>query len=152
MKPRFVSVGVWLAVVLLLSACRADAQSVDRISLDFPYGETRLLVRRGGEARLFYAALPEALMVEDGVFDFDMLFDQLQTRIHDVVPAEERTIGKPFGMVTVWFRDGGYKDYLLYDGDFAESLFVEACRNLMPGREISETLYKMVCEERQGTP
>jgi hypothetical protein len=66
-------------VALAVSGCQPETETAESISLDFPNGETRLLVRRRGEARLFYAALPESLMLKSGVLDFDVLVGQLKT-------------------------------------------------------------------------
>jgi hypothetical protein len=147
MGSRFGIVFLGITAVLALSACRAAPRSVESISLDFPYGETRLLVRRGGEARLFYAALPESLTLRTGVFDIDALMDQLQPRLHDVVSGEQLA-GRSFGMLTLTYRDRDAGDYFLYDGEFADGLFVTACRNVADDAEKQSTLYEKVCEDR----
>jgi hypothetical protein len=35
-------------------------------------------------------------------------------------------------MVQIRFQDGSEKDYLIYDGDFAEKLFERARANIVP--------------------
>ncbi|MGB7538053.1 MAG: hypothetical protein WBM17_05910 [Anaerolineales bacterium] len=107
-----------------------------------------MTVFRGGEAHLAYGALPEWLTVKPGVFDLDELAGELQSRLRDAVPAEERPAGQPFGMVSYRYRDGGSRDYFHYDGEFAEGLFVTACKNVLEGSENTALLLKMVCRDR----
>lgn len=75
------------------------------ISLDFPHGAARLLVRRDGETHLFYGTLPASRIIAGDTFDIDELYDDLQNRIHKMVPAEKRPLGQPSGMVTIGFID-----------------------------------------------
>jgi hypothetical protein len=117
--------------ILLLVGCNTVSGSVTSVSLDFPHGETRLLVQRDGDTRLYYGELPAYKAVKNGTFDIDELFNQLQTRIHKVVPAEERPTGQPYGMVTFGFSDGSTRDHLIYDEPFAEDLFATAQANLV---------------------
>jgi hypothetical protein len=132
---------------LAVSGCQPKIETAESISLDFPYGETRLLVRRGGEARLFYAALPESLMLESDVFDFDELMGQLKPRLHDVVTGD-LVAGRPFGIVTVNYRNRSSGDYFLYDGEFAEALFLTACLNLSSDAHKQHLLYEVICKDR----
>ncbi len=148
MKTRLVLFAACSFLVLAFSACQVKSETVDSISLDFPHGEARLLVWRGGEARLFYAELPNSLVIKSGVFDIDELYGQLQNRIHDKEPAEDRSAGQPFGMVTFSYRDGSSKDYFTYDGEFAEGIFMTACSNVLESDGMSSLLYGMVCEDR----
>ncbi len=109
--------------------------SVTSVSIDFPHGETRLLVQRGGEARLFYGALPQHRIVKKGTFDVDDVYRQLRSRLHDNVPREEWPDPKATaGMVTISFADKTKKDYLIFDGDFAQLLFEEAESNVIGSR------------------
>jgi len=117
--------------ILLLVGCNTVSSAVTSVSLDFPHGETRLLVQRDGDTRLYYGELPAYKVVKNSTFDIDELFNQLQTRIHKVVPAEERPTGQPYGMVTFGFYDGSARDYLIYDKSFAEDLFTTAQANLI---------------------
>ena len=139
-----------MAAVFALSGCRAESKPVESISLDFPNGETRLLVERDGAARLFYGELPQSLTVLSGVFDINDLSEKLQSRLRDVVFSEARPAGQPFGMVNFHFSDGSSKDYYIYDGAFAEELFVSACRNVSTGEGNSSQLFEMVCGKRIG--
>ena len=77
----------------------------------------------------FDGVLPTYQTVKDGTFDIDELFQQLQTRLHEVLPAENRPLGQPYGIVTLDFSDGSEQDYLIYDQAFAEELFKVACEN-----------------------
>jgi len=114
---------VLLLFLLVAAGCRKSDPSVDWITLDFPYGETRLHVERDGDARLFYGALPQSQGIDDDTFDIDTLYEELQTRIHEVVPAENRPLNQPFGSVAFGYTDGSSEEYLIYDGDYAEGLF-----------------------------
>ncbi|MBN2085140.1 MAG: hypothetical protein JW748_07920 [Anaerolineales bacterium] len=129
-------------------SCQPKTGKIESISLDFPHGETRLTVRRDGRARLSYGALPEWLTVESGVFDAGQLAEELRPLLKDMVASEERPIGQPFGMVSCQYRDGGSGEYYLFHGEFAEGLFVTACRNLVAEEEESSVLYEMVCAQR----
>lgn len=129
-KPRLILKLLALSFLSLVG-CGAPANAVTSIVMDFPHGETRLLIRRDGETRLFYAALPESQIVKPGLFDIDEIADQLQSRLFEVVPAEERPLGQPYGMVTLEFTDGSRQDYFIYDGAFAETLFQTARANII---------------------
>jgi|WetSurMetagenome_2_1015567.scaffolds.fasta_scaffold538325_1 hypothetical protein len=146
-RLRFGILCLGIAAVLILSACRPVSGEAESVSLDFPYGEARLLVHRGDTARLFYAELPESLLVKDGIFDFDALIDQLQPRLYEVVTGD-RVAGRPFGTATLAYADGSTRDYFFYDSDYAETLFVTACRNLAAGEERKASVFEMVCEAR----
>ena len=146
LKPRFGIVVLGLTAVVALAACQTETERVESVSLDFPYGESRLVLRREGNARLFFAALPESLIVREGTFDIDRLMTDLRPRLQEVVTGD-RVAGRPFGTVSLTFEDGSPRDYFLYDGEFAEGLFVTACRNVASGGEVSP-LYAMVCQDR----
>jgi hypothetical protein len=136
-----------LVIALAVSGCQPKTETAESISLDYPYGETRLLVRRGGETRLFYAALPESLLLKSDVFDFDTLMGQLKPRLHDVVTGD-LVAGRPFGIVTVNYRNRSSGDYFLYDGEFAEALFLTACLNLSSDTQKQSLLYEMICKDK----
>lgn len=123
---------VILAFILLsLFGCYTDTNPVTSIVMDFPHGETRLLIRRDGEALLFYGALPESQIVKPGLFEIDEIADELQPRLSKVVPAEERPLDQPYGMVTLQFTNGSQQDYFIYDGAFADELFQTARENIV---------------------
>jgi hypothetical protein len=130
MKSRFTLIRI-IVGALMLSGCNTDVRSVTWMTLDFPHGALRLVIQRDSDIRLFYGALPAYQAVKNGTFDIDEVFHQLQTRLHDVVPAENRPIGQPYGMATLEFSDGSKQDYLIYDGVFAEELFKVACANIV---------------------
>ena len=117
--------------LLCLAGCSPPSNPVTTIVLDFPHGETRLLIRQDGETRLYYGALPQSQIVKPGLFDIDEIADQLQPRLSKVVPAEERPLGQPYGMVTLQLTDGSQQDYFIYDGAFAEALFQKARENII---------------------
>jgi len=133
---------------LVLASGAATAGEVSSISLDFPYGELRLLVQRDGEAHLFYGALPSSPVLAAGTLDIDTLFAQVQPKLHPVVPTEEQ----PFGMVTISFTGGGSRDYLIYDGDFAATLLGAACRNRIATGDAAEAVLARACANLQERP
>lgn len=135
----------------MLSGCNTDVRSVTRIILDFPHGALRLHVQRDGDIRLFYGALPTYRAVKNGTFDIDDLFQQLQTRLHDVVPAEDRPIGQPYGMATLEFSDGSKRDYLIYDEAFTEELFKAACANMVDDEDLGGEIFTAECANLGGT-
>lgn len=122
-----------MTVFLLQMRCNEKTSSIERISIDFPHGETRLLVRRNGEALLFYGALAQHQKIKNSTFDVDELYKQLQTRLHDNVPREEWPNPKSkAGMVTINFNNKAKKDYLIFDEEeFAERLFNKAKKNIV---------------------
>jgi hypothetical protein len=151
MKLRLPTIVFLFLIMVSLPACQPDSGIVESVSLDFPYGEARLLIRRGGEARLAYAELPDSLLVQYSIFNFDALMDQLQPRLYEVVTGD-RVAGRPFGTATLDYQNGSTRDYFMYDSEFAEGLFLTACRNLFPGEEKKAPVFNMVCEERiRGT-
>ncbi|MBI3159520.1 MAG: hypothetical protein HYZ26_07985 [Chloroflexi bacterium] len=115
---------------LLFVGCRTQSSAVTAISLDFPHGETYLVVQREGVARLGYGALLGD-PVRGEAFNIDILFEQLQERIQPVEPAEDRPLGQLYGMVTFYFEDETTQSYLIYDREFAETLFEVARQNLI---------------------
>lgn len=126
----------FLALMFLFSVqigCNAETRSMESISIDFPHGETRLLVRRNGDAFLFYGAVPQSQKVKNGVFDIDELYKQLRTRLHNKVPREKwPNPDSRAGMVTVQFDSTAKKDYLIFDeAEFTERLFKKAKQNIV---------------------
>lgn len=113
--------------ILVFTGC---GRAVRYLSVDFPHGETRLGVREGGEARLYYGALPAHLTVTKGVFDPDDLYNRLRPLLHANVPAERRPDPTAeYGLVSIRFSSGKRATYLLYDRAFAEALFEKARSN-----------------------
>ena len=124
---------VLTTLFFLQMGCNGKTSSIQSISIDFPHGETRLVVRRNGEALLFYGALPQHQKVKNSTFDIDALYKQLQTRLHDNVPREKWPNPKSkAGMVTINFDNKAKKDYLIFDEEkFAERLFSKAKMNIV---------------------
>jgi hypothetical protein len=123
---------LWTMALALVNGCNARADEVTDISIDFPHGATRLLVKRDGSAYLFYGALPQHQEIKPNTFDIDDLFNDLQGKLNPVLPTENRPLGAAVGMVQIRFQDGSEKDYLIYDGAFAEGLFEIARANIRP--------------------
>lgn len=121
-----------IALLILGTGDVAGAESIESISLDFPHGETRLLVQRDGEAFLFYGALPAHQKIAKGTFDIDELYKELQSRWHENVPRESWPDPKSkAGMVTIRFQDKSQKDYLIFDEDLAKIIFEKAKENIV---------------------
>ncbi len=122
-----------MTLFFLQTGCNEKTSSIKSISIDFPHGETRLLVRRNGEAFLLYGALPQHQKVKNSTFDVDELYKQLQTRLHDNVPREKWPNPKSkAGMVTINFDNKVEKVYLIFDeAEFAERLFNKAKKNIV---------------------
>ncbi|MFW2373290.1 MAG: hypothetical protein ACN4GM_09220 [Gammaproteobacteria bacterium] len=137
-----------VSAVLVLAGCTTKA---NRISLDFPQGELRLLVQRIGDTLLFYGALPKPQAIPSGIFDIDELFTQLQTRLHEVVSTEKRPLGQPYAAVTIWLNDGGSRAYILYDGDYAGEIFKQACQHRVREVASSAAIFEKACAAIVGT-
>lgn len=127
---------------MVLAGCTTKAE---RISLSFPYGELRLLVQRDSDTLLFYGALPQSRTIPSDIFDIDELFTQLQTRLHEMAPAEKRLPGQPYGAVTIWLSDGRSRDYMLYDGDYAGEIFKLACQHRVRQEDPSAAILDQAC-------
>jgi hypothetical protein len=69
---------IFLAV-LSLAVLGADGKngSLERISIDFPYGETRLIVQKDGAAFLAYGAIHQMRPHKKGTFDIDDIYAQV---------------------------------------------------------------------------
>ena len=65
-KTRFAVPSLLPRLMLIIPSCRTKTGTIKSIGLDFPNGETRLTVRRGGEARPCHGARPEKLAVISG--------------------------------------------------------------------------------------
>jgi hypothetical protein len=137
---------VWILGLLIFAGCRGS-KAPTTISLDFPHGEARLLVRRGRDAQLYYGALPTSCSVPQEVFDIDELFSQLQPRLHEVVPSEERPFDGPYGMVTLGFGSGDPESYLIYDAAYAVDLLNRACDHRARQTDPAEALFEQVCAD-----
>jgi hypothetical protein len=144
MKWKFVRF-IWTVGALIINGCSTRARSVTSISLDFPHGGLRLLVQRDDEARLFYGALPASRSIPESTFDIDEIFDQLQPRLHKVVPAENRPLGQDYGIASIRFNDGSSKDYLIYDENYATDLFKKACQHSAAEENSSSSIFEREC-------
>jgi len=151
MKSQFILILITVSV-LMISGCNTGTNPVTSIILDFPHGGLRLLVQRDGDIRLYYGALPTSQAVKNGIFDIDELFQQLQLRLHEVVPAEARPLGQPYGMATLEFSDGSERDYLIYDQAFAKELFKAACANSLEVEDSARKLFTAQCNDLNTTP
>ena len=130
---RYLNIVFFFALSIVLMGCAEKGSSLERLSIDFPNGESRLLVQRDGQAFLFYGALPQRQIVKKGTFDIDSLYEQLRERLHDNVPRENWPNPKStFGMVQITFRGGKPKEYLIFDEEeFAAQLFDKVRKNIV---------------------
>jgi len=65
-KTRFTVPSLLPRLMLIIPSGRTKTGTINSIGLDFPDGETRLTVRRRGEARPCHGARPEKLAVTSG--------------------------------------------------------------------------------------
>lgn len=146
-------VTIWLLGLLLLSSCSQDRALPSTINLDFPHSELRLLVQRDDDALLFYGAHPMSREVPQGVFDIDVVLDQLQGRLREVVPSEDRPPGRSYGLVTIDFDNGASMDYLIYDGAYASVLFMKSCSNRVRQEDSATEIFERSCASvLEGVP
>jgi hypothetical protein len=120
-----------LVLLVPFAGCHKDLGQITHINIDFPHGETRLLVNNTGEARLYYGALPKALQVERGFFDIKKVYKDLKSRLEPVVTNDKMKPGVSYCMVTISFKDKKKVDYFITDREFAEELFQMARDNLI---------------------
>lgn len=127
-----VAVGVVLSLAGLATHA-GEATRVERITVDFPHGGSRLTVEAGGEATLAYGALPRTERVRPGVFDVRALHEELAPMLRPNVPREDwPRPGGQWGMVHVELGDGRSRAYLIRDaGQRVRTLFQRARANLI---------------------
>lgn len=122
-----------LAIAMLIAAggCSEKIGSIQSISIDYPHGETRLVVQKNGEALLYYGALPRHQKIKNGSFDVDALYKQLRPMLHSNVPREEWPDPKSVaGMVIIRHDNNIQSEHLVFDAEeFTERLFNEARNN-----------------------
>ena len=128
---KIIAMLLGVMVFVIANGCSKRAEMPTTISMDFPHGETRLLVKEDGTAFLFYAALPQHEVVRPNTFELDQLFNELQDKIDPNAPMEERPVHEAYGMVTFRFSDGREDVCLIYDGAFAEAYFEIARANIV---------------------
>ncbi len=132
MNKRINFIALMILLITGIVGCKEDRNPIESISIDYPHGETRLLVERSGEAFLYYGALPSFQKVRSGTFDTEILYKQLETRLHDNVPREEWSNPRATaGMVIIAYQDQSEEDYLIFDEQYAEQLFREARENIL---------------------
>ena len=126
---KFISV---IIIFILITGCLQKSSLIERISIAYPYGESRLLVQRNGDAFLFYGALPQHEKIRNGTFDIDELYRQLKGHLHDNVPREDWPDPESIaGMVTITFTDETMISYLIFDEKkFATIIFDKARKNI----------------------
>jgi hypothetical protein len=123
--------GLWIVGILALSGFQQpDTRQLTRVVLTFPTGELFLHVDRSGVG-LSYGALFPVPVLDNGRFDIDELFQQLQPRLEEVVPGDEIPVGREYGMTMLSFSDGTGEDYLFYDAALARELFDIACAGVV---------------------
>jgi len=132
MKKRICCFVLILSSILQIG-CNKNNSSIERIVIDYPHGETRLHIWRSGEALLFYGARPQHQEIRSNTFDFEELYKQLKTRLHDNIPREEwPNPQSTAGMVTITLSDKSETDYLIFDEEeLADRLFSKAKKNIV---------------------
>lgn len=122
-----------MALLLATAGCERQSGTIERIIMDFPHGESRLMVERNGTTYLYYGSRPQFEVVSPGTFPIDTLFDSLKTRIHENRPREDWPDPQSTaGMVTVVYESGEERDYLIFDEfEFARQLFGRARLNIV---------------------
>lgn len=133
--------------VVLLAACRTNANPVAVIVLSYPSGELSLRVGRDQASRLTYGELPEGLTIERGVFDLDELYGQLQGKLNEVVPSEKVPAGKTIGTVSFVFADGSQESYFIYDEAFSFQLLANACSHADFNETLNSDIYQTACSK-----
>jgi len=133
LMKRYFDAVISVLFVLIATGCAERSSSIERLSIDYPNGETRLLVQRDGQAFLLYGALPQRRPVKEGTFDIDDLYASLQQRLHNAVPREQWPNPRStFGTVHITLSDGKKKDCLIFDEEvFATQLFDKARKGLI---------------------
>jgi hypothetical protein len=123
----------FLAMLFIITGCNKNDNSIERIIMDYPHGESRLLVERDGETLLFYGAGSSIKKVKDGTINIDELYKQLQERLHENIPRENwPDPASTAGMVTIQYKDNTEQDYLIFDEEeFAEGLFSKVRENVV---------------------
>jgi len=120
------------ALLTVCIGCLESSDSIESLSMDFPHGETRLLVQRDGEAFLFYGALPSYQEIGRGTFDLDELYKQLKSHLRENVPRENWPDPKSkAGMVSISFKNKSKKDYLIFNEGLAKIIFDKAKGNIV---------------------
>lgn len=127
---------VLVALCFLLNGCSEGDRSIKSVIIDFPHGETRLVVWSNGKASLFYGALPQSETIRTGTFDVEELYERLRPRLHRSGPREEwPDPHATYGMVQVKFEDESERDYLIFnERGLAEELFGKAKQNIVGKR------------------
>lgn len=136
MKIKLTNLILLTLCCLLLAGCSINSRVIESISIDFPHGETRLVVWKNGEAALFYGARPQHETVRAGIFNVQDLYKQLQPRLNRNTPREEwpNPNATP-GMVQIRFKDNGNRDFLIFnEKELAEELFKKARQNIIGKR------------------
>jgi hypothetical protein len=134
----------WLGLVLLgafvmfqVSKCTAPL-SVDSISIEYPTGQSVLIVDRDGRARLVQVgqitggvAEPNTEQaVRRGAIDIDWLYHNLMGKLVDTWDEDKR-IDQRVGVVRIFFNDDTSGTFHIYDAEFAEEVFALARANLV---------------------
>ena len=107
---------------------------MESLTIDYPHGEDRLMLRADGEAVLYYGALPQSQTVENGIFDLEQILEQLKPKLCPNTPREEwDNPNSTAGMVTIRYAGSRSEDvFLIFDQSrFAERLFSKAKRHVV---------------------
>ena len=136
MKSKWFRIVIITLCCLLPGGCSLNSRLIESISIDFPHGETRLVVWKNGEAALFYGARPQHEVVKTGVFNVQDIYKQLRQRLNPNVPREDWPDPKATaGMVQIRLKNKRESAYLIFDEkEFMEELFIRARQNIVGSR------------------
>ena len=114
--------------ILLSASCAADPHKIDMFIMDYPHGEYRLLVRRTGEAYLFYGEKASAQIIKKDTFSVEELYDIFKPYLYPNLPREEWPDPKlQFGMIIIRYINAEEENYLIFDlQKITEKIFEKA--------------------------
>jgi len=103
--------------------------------MDYPHGEQRIMVKRSGEAYLYFASSPSFKIIRKNTFSVDELYRSFEEHLHPNVPREQWPDPQSqCGMVTLRYADDREEDYLIVDMlEFTTQIFDKAKKNAEGG-------------------
>ncbi len=120
---------VFLIFSIFITGC---ASSIESISMSYPSGLDRILVKSNGEAFLFFGVLMPERIKKD-IFNVEELRVSLKGRLFKNLPTERWPDPNAIaGMVTFRYLDKTEKDFLIFNEEkFAEVIFKKAKENII---------------------
>ena len=115
--------------LLLVTGCFEN--EIVRITVDYPYGETRLMLVGTGESFLFSGNKTDFQVVEKDVFSARKVYAGLKDHLLPFLYGTQPEPGRPYGTVHVDYGDGRRESFFLADGTFALQMFETARSRLI---------------------